>query len=501
MIRLRDLLEESTASAQAKSQGLKSLGFNRWGKNGVVTHTITKNQLVPVKKPAPPVKKAGTPVQKVGSTPAMSKPTPVKGSTKPVPKKPLTPAKPAAKAVAGAEAAVPEDAVNPTDLRVGMTVDFTFSFENPTGEKATGIIDPEGGREPYPMYIGKSFKKMMGVLVKLPDGKLRNVPYAAITAVHKKGSTAVLPVHSKAKTRTQKSLETQKVEAPLTGPETQIGKSMDFKAIPRYLQKVSGREYDSGMEALDHSDILMDAPQDIYDTINTWSNDESAWTVSKKTRETMFKNIDDTIKEHSLTTKAPAIYRGMVFDQKSDTGRRFLSLFKVGESIELSPMGCSTDPKVASGFCSLPDEDEYAIPHNEVYLVVRSAPSKFLSRRPKIRGIHISLLADHESEREIVTPTAQYKVHQVTSHPITMNVEGTTKELSSRLYVIELDQEGDTMDERVAGENTPPEVSPSPTPDAVDHQGNTKSDLDNLAIAFFTAGSMSNTKFKSGKTK
>lgn len=52
MIRLRDLILEndSQATKQAKSQGLVSMGFGRWGKDGVVTHTTQNGTLQPVKK-------------------------------------------------------------------------------------------------------------------------------------------------------------------------------------------------------------------------------------------------------------------------------------------------------------------------------------------------------------------------------------------------------------------------------------------------------------------
>ncbi len=43
------ILEDSKAAKQAKSQGLTSMGFGRWGKDGVVTHTTKKGTLVPVK--------------------------------------------------------------------------------------------------------------------------------------------------------------------------------------------------------------------------------------------------------------------------------------------------------------------------------------------------------------------------------------------------------------------------------------------------------------------
>ncbi len=52
MISLVELLlqeKESEASRQAKSQGLTSMGFGRWGKDGVVTHTTTDGRLTPVK--------------------------------------------------------------------------------------------------------------------------------------------------------------------------------------------------------------------------------------------------------------------------------------------------------------------------------------------------------------------------------------------------------------------------------------------------------------------
>lgn len=50
IIRLTDLiLEDSEAAKQAKSQGLTSMRFGRWGKDGAVTHTTKNGTLVPVK--------------------------------------------------------------------------------------------------------------------------------------------------------------------------------------------------------------------------------------------------------------------------------------------------------------------------------------------------------------------------------------------------------------------------------------------------------------------
>lgn len=49
MIRLRDILleDESEAAKEAKRQGLESLGFGRWGKDGKVTHITRLGKLVP----------------------------------------------------------------------------------------------------------------------------------------------------------------------------------------------------------------------------------------------------------------------------------------------------------------------------------------------------------------------------------------------------------------------------------------------------------------------
>lgn len=53
IIRLVDLiLEESDVAKQAKSQGLTSMGFGNWGKDGVVTHRTDNGKLVPVKATA-----------------------------------------------------------------------------------------------------------------------------------------------------------------------------------------------------------------------------------------------------------------------------------------------------------------------------------------------------------------------------------------------------------------------------------------------------------------
>jgi len=49
MIRLRDILleDESEAAKEAKRQGLESMGFGRWGKDGRVTHVTRLGKLVP----------------------------------------------------------------------------------------------------------------------------------------------------------------------------------------------------------------------------------------------------------------------------------------------------------------------------------------------------------------------------------------------------------------------------------------------------------------------
>lgn len=56
MISLVNLLlteKESSAARQAKSQGLTSMGFGRWGKDGVVTHTTKDGTLTPVQSKVP----------------------------------------------------------------------------------------------------------------------------------------------------------------------------------------------------------------------------------------------------------------------------------------------------------------------------------------------------------------------------------------------------------------------------------------------------------------
>jgi len=84
MIRLRDLLlEESKASQAAKSQGLSYMGFGRWGKDGVVTHTTDNDRLLPVAKkdarpitrPQPPASQAGTAGVPVKQSPTKDNPS------------------------------------------------------------------------------------------------------------------------------------------------------------------------------------------------------------------------------------------------------------------------------------------------------------------------------------------------------------------------------------------------------------------------------------------
>lgn len=72
IIRFLDLLtEESNAAKQAKSIGLVSMDFGRWGKDGVVTHTTHNGTLTPVKS------KSDTPAtQPVATTVATKQPTP-----------------------------------------------------------------------------------------------------------------------------------------------------------------------------------------------------------------------------------------------------------------------------------------------------------------------------------------------------------------------------------------------------------------------------------------
>lgn len=73
IIRLIDLiLEDSEAAKQAKSQGLTSMGFGRWGKDGVVTHRTDNGKLVTVSagNKTPRISKSGP----IEPTPQSSEP-------------------------------------------------------------------------------------------------------------------------------------------------------------------------------------------------------------------------------------------------------------------------------------------------------------------------------------------------------------------------------------------------------------------------------------------
>ena len=53
------VLVESQASDQAKSMGLQSMGFGRWGKDGKVTHKTINGKLQPVKPSEEPPRAGG----------------------------------------------------------------------------------------------------------------------------------------------------------------------------------------------------------------------------------------------------------------------------------------------------------------------------------------------------------------------------------------------------------------------------------------------------------
>jgi hypothetical protein len=169
----------------------------------------------------------------------------------------------------------------------------------------------------------------------------------------------------------------------------------------KIISKVTLSQVDK--EAREHGKIIQQAKEQIQEAVLDWM-EESVWSYSASRRQQIFKQINNIITHHKpRLTKTKQVFRGVSFDGSSAFFKKYLSQFKVGETIKLPPAGYSVDPKVAAGFAV----------DNDVKIMIRVKPSG----KTGIKGLSVWESGNgYKTEREIITSGGQYKVDEVVYH-------------------------------------------------------------------------------------